>query len=108
MEVGCFPIMEVDPHVSTGWHIPLARNTPSHPLSPSSIHLQPSPSLANSNEQGRTLELERERNGEGNGGGKEGEEEKHQHPPMVLINIFNQIMVSSIDYLLFCGFSPQV
>ena len=97
MELGCFPIVEVDPHVIMSWHMSSTGNTLFQPLSPSSIHLQPSPSLSNSHEQGRTLELERERSEEGNGGGKEGEEEKHQHPPMDLINIFKPIMVSSRD-----------
>ena len=98
MELGYFPIVEVDPHVSASWHKPSVENTPLHPLSPLSIHLQPSPSLSlsNSHEQGRTLELERGRSEEGSGGGK-GEEEKHQHPPMDLINILNLIMVSSRD-----------
>jgi len=99
VELGYFPIVEVDPHVNMSWHKPSAKNTPFHPLSPPSIHLQPSPSLSNSHEQGRTLELERERSEEGSGGGKEGEEEKHQHPhpPMDLINILNPVMVSSRD-----------
>jgi hypothetical protein len=85
------------------WHKPSAENTPLHPLSPSSIHLQPS--LSNSYEQGRTLELQRERSEEGSGGGNEGEEE-HQHPPMDLINIFNLIIVSSRDNSYFVDF-PQ-
>ena len=104
MELGYFLIVEVDPHVSMSWHKPSVENTPFHPLSPSSIHLQRSPSLSNSYEQGRALELERERSEEGNGGGKEGEEEKHQHPPVDLINIFNPIMVSSRDWFLIYGF----
>ena len=97
MELGCFPIVEVDPHVSTSWHMPSAGNTPFTHSLPHPFHLQPSPSLSNSHEQGRTLELERERSEEGNGEGEEGEDMKHQHPPMHLINIFNPITVSSRD-----------
>ena len=88
--------MEVDPHVSTSWHKPSIENTPLHPLSPLSIHLQPSPSLSNSHEQGRTLELERERSEEGIGEEKEGEDKEHQHPPRYLINIFNPIMLGDL------------
>ena len=65
-------------------------------LSPSSIHLQHSPSLSNSHEQGRTLELERERMEEGIEGGKGEEEEKHQHLFMDLINILNLLMLGIV------------
>ena len=98
--------MEVDPHVSTSWDLLPAET---HPLTHSLPHLfiyNPLP-LSNSHEQGRTLQLERERMEEGIEGGKGEEEEKHQHPPMDLINISNPIMVSSRDWLLFCGFSPN-
>jgi len=97
--MGCLPIVEVDPHVSTSWHKSSTENTPFHPLSLSLIHsfATLSLSLSNTHEQGRTLELERERSEEGNGEGEEGEDMKHQHPPMHLINIFNPITVSSRD-----------
>ena len=96
MELGCFPIVEVDPHVSMSWHKPSVENTPFHPLSPSSIHLEPSPSLSNTHEQGRTLELERERMEEGIEGGKGEEEEKHQHLFMDLINILILVMLGVV------------